>query len=72
MNDSAPRRDFQVVVNDEEQYSIWPEVKEVQAGWRATGFTGPRAACLAHVDELWRDMRPLSLRRLMAAQAPES
>lgn len=53
---------FTVVVNHEEQYSVWPVDKPVPAGWRAAGFTGTRDECLAHVDEVWTDMRPLSLR----------
>lgn len=48
----------QVVVNDEEQYSIWPADQEPPAGWRATGFAGDRDACLAHVDQVWTDLRP--------------
>ncbi|RLK25810.1 MbtH protein [Micromonospora sp. M71_S20] len=58
-----------VVVNDEEQYSIWPDGREIPAGWRAEGFVGPRARCLEHIDSVWTDMRPLSLRRAMAAEA---
>ncbi|MEH0934860.1 MbtH family protein [Micromonospora psammae] len=53
---------FVVVRNDEEQYSIWPADRELPAGWYDAGFTGPRADCLAHVDEVWTDMRPRSLR----------
>jgi MbtH protein len=56
---------FQVVVNDEEQYSIWPADGEPPAGWRPAGFTGPRDDCLAHVDRVWTDMRPKSLRIAM-------
>ncbi|GGS13227.1 MULTISPECIES: MbtH family protein [Actinokineospora] len=51
-----------VVVNGEEQYSVWPADRPLPSGWRATGFTGDRAACLAHIDEVWVDMRPLSVR----------
>ncbi|MEI5102640.1 MbtH family NRPS accessory protein [Streptomyces sp. PmtG] len=56
---------YAVVLNDEEQYSIWPVDQEVPAGWRREGFEGVKEACLAHVDEVWTDMRPLSLRRRM-------
>lgn len=56
---------FQVVINDEEQYSIWPEYKEIPAGWRAIGPKGFKAQCLAYIDEVWTDMRPLSLRQAM-------
>ncbi|WP_433362635.1 MbtH family protein [Streptosporangium sp. CA-115845] len=53
---------FLVVLNDEEQYSIWPAGRELPAGWRAEGFEGDREGCLAHIDEVWTDMRPLSAR----------
>jgi MbtH protein len=55
---------FLVLVNAEEQYSLWPETKDIPAGWRAA-FTGSRAECLAHVERVWTDMRPASLRRAM-------
>ncbi|MCP5016343.1 MAG: MbtH family NRPS accessory protein [Ketobacter sp.] len=54
---------YLVVVNDEEQYSIWPTFKEsLPIGWRAVGFQGDKAACLERISELWVDMRPKSLR----------
>lgn len=56
---------YTVVVNHEEQYSIWPEYKKVPGGWRVVGKTGPKAECLAHIKEIWTDMRPLSLRKKM-------
>lgn len=56
---------YKVVVNHEEQYSIWPADRENAPGWRDEGVTGTRAACLAHIDEVWVDMRPLSLRKSM-------
>ncbi len=56
---------FDVVINDEEQYSIWPTYKKMPAGWRAVGKQGRKAECLAHIDEVWTDMRPLSLRKSM-------
>jgi MbtH protein len=63
-------RVYQVVINHEEQYSIWPADRDIPAGWRATGPQGVKTECLAHIDEVWTDMRPLSLRREMeAAQA---
>lgn len=52
-----------VVVNDEEQYSIWPADREVPAGWRIAGKTGTKEECLAFIEEAWTDMRPASLRR---------
>jgi MbtH protein len=53
---------YKVVVNDEEQYSIWPRDRENAPGWRDGGFEGTKAECLAHVEDVWTDMRPLSLR----------
>jgi len=60
---------FCVVVNHEEQYSIWPEFKELPAGWVATGKKGNKRTCLEYIDEVWTDMRPLSLRKFMADQS---
>ncbi|WP_434444290.1 MbtH family protein [Lentzea sp. E54] len=54
---------YRVVVNDEEQYSIWPEGREVPAGWRVVREAAPKADCLEYIEEVWTDMRPLSLRR---------
>jgi MbtH protein len=54
---------YRVVLNHEEQYSIWPAERPVPAGWRAEGTTGTREECLAHVERVWVDMRPASLRR---------
>lgn len=56
---------FDVVVNHEEQYSIWPTGREIPAGWRAVGKTGTKKECTAYIDEVWTDMRPLSLRKRM-------
>jgi MbtH protein len=58
-----------VVVNHEEQYSIWPSGREIPAGWRETGRQGPKAECLEYINEVWTDMRPLSLRRQMEEHA---
>ena len=62
-------RVYAVVVNDEEQYSIWPDDRELPAGWRREGVTGTQKECLTHIDQVWTDMRPLSLRRWMDEQA---
>ncbi|MFD0340949.1 MbtH family protein [Streptomyces sp. NPDC127117] len=59
---------YRVVVNDEEQYSIWPEGREVPAGWRVVREAAPKADCLEYIEEVWTDMRPLSIRR----RAPKS
>ncbi|MDT4291642.1 MbtH family protein [Methylomonas sp. MO1] len=56
---------YQVVVNDEEQYSIWPDYKEIPGGWRAVGSKGPKQECLDYINEVWTDMCPLSLRKHM-------
>lgn len=56
---------FTVLVNDEGQYSLWPEGKDVPAGWTAAGYRGDRESCMRYVDEHWTDMRPASLRAAM-------
>ncbi|HTI24832.1 MAG TPA: MbtH family protein [Kutzneria sp.] len=53
---------YQVVVNHEEQYSLWPADRQPPAGWRADGHTGGKDECLAHIAEVWTDLRPLSAR----------
>jgi MbtH protein len=55
-------RVYLVVVNHEEQYSIWLADREIPIGWHAEGTQGSKDACLTHIDDVWRDMRPLSLR----------
>lgn len=54
---------YEVVMNHEEQYSIWPADRAVPAGWTIVGFRGIKSDCLAHIKEIWTDMRPLSLRK---------
>lgn len=60
---------YNVVVNHEEQYSIWPSYRELPLGWRAAGKTGRKAECLEYIKEVWTDMRPLSLRKKMEEAA---
>ena len=60
---------YKVVVNHEEQYSIWPEYKEIPLGWKDVGKSGLKADCLAYIKEVWTDMRPLSLRKKMEEMA---
>jgi uncharacterized protein YbdZ (MbtH family) len=60
---------YKVVVNHEEQYSIWPEYKENPLGWNDVGKAGPKAECLAYIKDVWTDMRPLSLRKKMEEMA---
>lgn len=56
---------YQVLVNDEEQYSLWPAHLDIPAGWRPDGTEGTKDECSAHVDQVWTDMRPRSLREQM-------
>ncbi len=60
---------FNVVVNHEMQYSIWPEHTATPAGWNAVGVRGHKDVCLAHIESVWTDMRPLSLQKHMRADA---
>lgn len=64
-SDSEDTTIYKVVVNHEEQYSIWPDYKELPLGWRAAGKSGLKKECLDHIKEVWTDMRPLSLRKKM-------
>lgn len=56
---------YTVVINHEEQYSIWPTHRAIPPGWHAVGKPDAKEACLAHIAAVWTDMRPLSLRRKM-------
>lgn len=62
-------RIYKVVVNHEEQYSIWQVDRENALGWNDAGKTGNKAECLEHIKQVWTDMRPLSLRRKMEEAA---
>ena len=66
-SEETDNRTYKVVVNHEEQYSIWPEGRENALGWSDAGKSGSKEECLAHIREVWTDMRPLSLRRKMEA-----
>ena len=57
--------EFVVVVNHEEQYSIWPKQGNVPDGWRIEGVPGTKQQCLEYIGKVWTDMRPLSLRNWM-------
>lgn len=72
MNDDEDARTYKVVVNHEEQYSIWLADRENPLGWRDAGRSGSKKDCLAYIDEVWTDMRPLSLRKAMEASAQSS
>ena len=65
----SPDPIYDVVLNHEEQYSIWPVGRDIPAGWRGAGFRGTRGECLEYIDRTWTDMRPLSLRTKMEAGA---
>ncbi|NWF30170.1 MbtH family NRPS accessory protein [Streptomyces sp. PKU-EA00015] len=65
MVDIDDKVDYIVVLNGEEQYSILSADREIPAGWAVEGFRGPRHECLDHIDRVWTDMRPLSVRRRM-------
>lgn len=56
---------YKVVINHEDQYSIWPADRENPLGWADVGKSGPKSECLAYIKEVWTDMRPLSLRMKM-------
>ncbi|MFD9942793.1 MbtH family protein [Nonomuraea sp. NPDC059023] len=56
---------YKVVVNDEEQYSIWFAERPLPGGWREAGFEGEKQSCLDHIEQVWTDMRPRSLREAM-------
>lgn len=68
MEEAEDKRPYKVVVNHEEQYSIWPAYRENALGWRDAGKSGTKQECLAYIKEVWTDMRPLSLRKKMQAQ----
>lgn len=61
---------YRVVVNHEEQYSIFPMHREIPAGWTDAGKQGTKAECLAYIEQVWTDMRPQSLRHQMAQSPP--
>ena len=67
MDEDDDKTIYTVVINHEEQYSIWPTYRDLPLGWTAVGKEGLKAECLAYIEEHWTDMRPLSLRRRMEA-----
>ncbi|HEY0170103.1 MAG TPA: MbtH family protein [Pyrinomonadaceae bacterium] len=69
MREDEDNTTYKVVVNHEEQYSIWPADRENALGWNDAGKSGPKAECLAYIEEVWTDMRPLSLRKKMEETA---
>ncbi len=72
-NEQEDTTTYRVVVNHEEQYSIWPTYRELPLGWNDAGKSGTKDECLAYIKEVWTDMRPLSLRKHMEnAKQPEN
>lgn len=71
-DETEDRTIYNVVVNHEEQYSIWPAGRENALGWNDAGKSGTKAECLAYIKEVWTDMRPLSLRKRMAEMATQA
>ena len=67
-NDEDGDRIYTVLVNDEEQHSLWPSHKTVPPGWRNVGVYGTKAECLEYVDKNWTDITPLSVRKRLASQ----
>ncbi|MCF2435204.1 MbtH family NRPS accessory protein [Streptomyces thinghirensis] len=64
-DEQTDHRTYRVVLNDEEQYSIWDAGRELPDGWHAEGTEGSRQDCLRRIEEVWTDLRPASLRRRM-------
>ena len=69
-DDAEDTREYAVVINDEEQYSIWLVDKPAPNGWQEVGKRGSKAECLAFIEEHWTDMRPRSVRLAMEAAEP--
>ena len=67
--DDEDTRTYDVVINHEEQYSIWLSGRPIPAGWQAVGKSGLKTECLEYIERVWTDMRPLSLRKHMEALA---
>lgn len=63
---------YKVVVNHEEQYSIWPDDRELPLGWNDVGVAGSKEECLEHIKTVWTDITPLSVRRALAESAANS
>jgi len=67
-NDATEDERYKVVVNHEQQYSIWPADRENALGWSDVGVKGNKAECLRYIESVWTDMRPLSLRKKMGEE----
>lgn len=62
MSEQEDQTLYTVVVNHEEQYSLWPAERELPLGWREAGKRGRKDECLAYIEQVWTDLRPASLR----------
>ena len=71
-DDNDDKTVYKVVLNHEEQYSIWPADREKSLGWRDEGKVGSKQECLEHIKNVWTDMRPLSLRKKMEEMEKKS
>ena len=71
-DENADNTKYKVVINHEEQYSIWPVDRETPLGWRDVGKSGLKQECLDYIEEVWTDMRPLSLRKKMEEMEEEA
>ena len=60
--------DYKVVINHEEQYSLWPTRQQIPSGWTVVGPSGSKRECTTYIEEVWTDMRPLSLHTRMAKE----
>lgn len=69
METEPPEQLFEVVRNAEEQYSIWPQEKDLPAGWEKVGTSGSKRVCLEHIERVWTDIRPRSVRESAAAES---
>jgi MbtH protein len=71
-DDNEDNASYKVVVNHEEQYSLWPVDRKNPPGWRDAGKSGTRTECLAYIKEVWTDMRPLSVRKQLEESAQKA
>jgi MbtH protein len=68
-NDQLDALTYMVVINQEEQYSIWPADRDAPLGWKDVGKHGTKDECLGYIRDVWDDMRPASLRKQLEEQS---
>jgi MbtH protein len=68
MNETEDNSIYQVIINSEEQYSIWRQQSKIPMGWKPVGFNGIKSECLKYINDAWIDMRPKSLREQIDGQ----